>query len=152
MASTAAYIILGFFISLLIIVLLCIFWPSKSSKIEKAFYKKMKTNQFGVKIITNAPAGYIHNGEVIDETNMIRISIKGDGLYYKGIRDGNVGLVDVSCQTFEKGNIVLITDWTLWEIKTCHKKGDYTLTKEKDGKKITKRIKHEEISGRLRYF
>ena len=78
MASTAAYIILGFFISLLIIVLLCIFWPSKSSKIEKAFYKKMKTNQFGVKIITNAPAGYIHNGEVIDETNMIRIASKGN--------------------------------------------------------------------------
>ena len=53
-------------------------------------------------------------------------------------------------EVVEKGNIVLITDWTLWEIKTCHKNGDYTLTKEKDGKKITKRIKHEEIGGRLR--
>lgn len=111
----------------------------------------MKTNQFGEKIIINAPAGYMHNGEVIDETYMIRTAIKGNGLQYKGIKDGQIGLVDINCQTFEKGNIVLITDWTLWEIKTCHKDGDYTLTKEKDGKKITKRIKHNEIGGRLRY-
>lgn len=149
MASTEGYIILGFFISLLIIVLLCIFWPKP--KYVKYFYKKMKTNPFGVKTITNAPASYTHDGEVIDETYMIRIVIKGDGLYYKGIRDGNVGLVDINVKRFEKGNIVLITDWTLWEIKTCHKNGDYTLTKEKDGKKITKRIKHNEIGGRLRY-
>ena len=112
----------------------------------------MKTNQFGEKIITNAPSEYTHNGEVIDETHMIRISIKGDGLYYKGIRDGDVGLVDVSCKTFERGNVVLISDWTLWEIKTCHKNGDYTLTKENDGKKITKRIKCNDIGGRLRYY
>lgn len=152
MTNVGAYLISGFFITMLIVVLCVIFWPSKSSKIKKAFFKKMKTNQFGEKIITNAPAAYTYNGEVIDETNMIRISIKGDGLYYKGIRDGNVGLVDVSCQTFEKGNIVLITDWTLWEIKTCHKNGDYTLTKENDGKKITKRIKCNDIGGRLRYY
>lgn len=149
MASTEGYMILGFFISLLIIVLLCIFWPEP--KYVKEFYKKMKTNPFGVKIITNAPAVYTHDGEVIDEVYMIRIAIKGDGLYYKGIRDSNMGLVDINVKRFEKGNIVLITDWTLWEIKTCHKNGDYTLTKEKDGKKITKRIKHEEIGGRLKY-
>ena len=151
MASTEGYIMLGFCLTMLIVVLTLIFWPSKSIKIEKKFFKKMKTNPFGVKIITNAPAGYIHDGEVIDETYMIRIAIKGNGLQYKGVKDGEVGLIDINCQTFEKGNIVLITDWTVWEIKTCHKNGDYTLTKEKDGKKITKRIKHNEISGRLRY-
>lgn len=151
MASTEAYIIIGFSITMLTLVLYGLFWPSKATKIEKAFYKKMKTNQFGEKIITNAPEGYIHNGEVIDETYMVRIAIKGNGLQYKGVKDGQIGLVDINCQTFEKGNIVLVTDWTLWEIKTCHKNGDYTLTKEKDGKKITKRIKHDEIGGRLRY-
>ena len=151
MASTEGYIILGFFLIMLIVVFCLIFWPSKSSKITKAFYKKMKTNPFGVKTIINAPAGYTHDGEVIDETYMVRIAIKGNGLQYKGVKDGQVGLIDINYQTFEKGNIVLITDWTLWEIKTCHKNGDYTLTKEKDGKKITKRIKHEEIGGRLRY-
>lgn len=151
MVSTEGYIILGFFISLLIVVLLLIFWPSEKIKIEKAFFKKMKTNPFGVKTIPNAPSGYIHDGKEIDETYMIRIAIKGNGLQYKGVEDGGIGLVDINCQTFEKGNIVLITDWTLWEIKTCHKNGDYTLTKEKDGKKITKRIKHDEIGGRLRY-
>ena len=149
MASTEGYIILGFFTSILIVVLLLIFWPKP--KYVKDFYKKMKTNSFGVKVIDNAPTVYTYDDEIINERNMIRLSIKGDGLYYRGIRDGNVGLVDVSCKTFEKGNIVLITDWTLWEIKTCHKNGDYTLTKEKDGKKITKRIKHEEIGGRLKY-
>lgn len=149
MASTEGYIILGFFISLLIVVLLLIFLPQ--SKHKKNFYKKMGYNPFGVKVIENAPTTYTYNGEIINERNMIRISVKGDGLYYKGIRDGNIGLVDVSCQTFEKGNIVLITDWTLWEIKTCHKNGDYTLTKEKNGKKITKRIKYDEVGGRLRY-
>ena len=136
---------------MLIAVFCLIFWPSKGKKIKKAFFKKMKTNPFGVKIITNAPSGYIHDGKLIDETYMVRIAIKGNGLEYKGVKDGEVGLVDINYQTFEKGNIVLITDWTLWEIKTCHKNGDYTLTKEKDGKKITKRIKHEEIGGRLRY-
>ena len=151
MCSTEGYIILGFFLAMLIVVFGVIFWPSKSIKIEKEFFKKMKTNSFGVKTITNAPSGYTHDGEVIDETYMVRIAIKGNGLQYKGVEDGQVGLVDINCQTFEKGNIVLITDWTLWEIKTCHKNGDYTLTKEKDGKKITKRIKHEEIGGRLRY-
>lgn len=151
MTNTGAYIILGFFITMLVLVLYGLFWPSKATKIEKAFYKKMKTNQFGTKIITNAPAGYIHNGEVIDETHMVRIAIKGNGLQYKGVKDGQIGLVDINCQTFEKGNIVLITDWTLWEIKTCHKNSDYTLTKEKDGKKITKRIKPDEVGGRLRY-
>ena len=134
-----------------ILVFCVIFWPSKSKKIEKAFYKRMKGNPFGEKIINNAPSGYIYDGEVIDETYMIRIAIEGDGLQYKGVKDGQIGLVDINCQTFESGNIVLITDWTLWEIKTCHKNGDYTLTKEKDGKKITKRIKHNEIGGRLRY-
>lgn len=151
MTNTGAYIILGFFITMLILVLYGLFWPSKATKIEKAFYKKMKTNQFGGKIIINAPTKYIHNGEVIDETHMVRIAIKGNGLQYKGVKDGQIGLVDINCQTFEKGNIVLVIDWTLWEIKTCHKNGDYTLTKEKDGKKITKRIKHDEIGGRLRY-
>lgn len=151
MASTAGYTILWFSLIMLIAVFCLIFWPSKGKKIKKAFFKKMKTNPFGVKIITNAPSGYIHDGELIDETYMIRIGIKGNGLEYKGVKDGEVGLVDINCQTFEKGNIVLITDWTLWEIKTCHKNGDYTLTKEKDGKKITKRIKHNEIGGRLRY-
>lgn len=151
MASTEGYIILGFFLAMAVVVFCLIIWPSESKKIEKAFFKKMKTNPFGVKTITNAPSGYIHDGEVIDETYMIRIAIKGNGLQYKGVEDGGVGLVDINCQTFEKGNIVLITDWSLWEIKTCHKNGDYTLTKEKDGKKITKRIKHEEIGGRLRY-
>lgn len=111
----------------------------------------MGYNPYGVKVINNAPTTYTYDGEIINERNMIRICIKGDGLYYKGIRDGNMGLVDVSCQTFEKGNVVLISDWTLWEIKTCHKNGDYTLTKEKDGKKITKRIKCNEIGGRLKY-
>lgn len=149
MCSIEEYITLGFFISLLIVVFLLIFWPQ--SKHIKEFYKKMGYNPFGVKVIDNAPTTYTYDGEIINERNMIRIGIKGDGLYYKGIRDGNVGLVDVSCKTFEKGNIVLITDWTLWEIKTCHKNGDYTLTKEKDGKKITKKIKHNEIGGRLRY-
>ena len=149
MCSIEEYIILGFFTSLLIVVFLLIFWPQ--SKHIKEFYKKMGYNPFGVKVIDNAPTTYTYDGEIINERNMIRIGIKGDGLYYKGIRDGNVGLVDVSCKTFEKGNIVLITDWTLWEIKTCHKNGDYTLTKEKDGKKITKKIKHNEIGGRLRY-
>lgn len=151
MASTEGYIILGFFLTLLIVVFCLIFWPSESSKIEKAFFKKMKTNPFGVKTITNAPDVYTHDGKDIDETYMIRIAIKGNGLQYKGVKDGQVGLVDINCQTFEKGNIVLITDWTLWEIKTCHKNGDYTLTKEKDGKKITKRIKHNDIGGRLKY-
>lgn len=149
MASTEAYIMLGFFISLLIVVLLVMFWPQ--SKHIKEFYKKMGYNPFGVKVIDNAPTTYTYDGEIINERNMIRISIKGDGLYYKGIRDGNLGLVDVSCETFEKGNVILITDWTLWEIKTCHKNGDYTLTKEKDGEKITKRIKYDEIGGRLKY-
>lgn len=151
MANTEGYIMLGFLLTMLIIVLVLIFWPSKSIKIKEEFFQKMKTNSFGVKIINNAPAVYTHDGEVIDEDYIIRIAIKGDGLYYKGIRDGNVGLVDINVKRFEKGNIVLITDWTLWEIKTCHKNGDYTLTKEKDGEKITKRIKHEEISGRLKY-
>lgn len=151
MASTAGYTILWFSLIMLIAVFCLIFWPSKGKKIKKAFFKKMKTNPFGVKIITNAPSGYIHDGKLIDETYMVRIAIKGNGLEYKGVKDGEVGLVDINYQTFEKGNIVLITDWTLWEIKTCHKNGDYTLTKEKDGKKITKRIKHEEIGGRLRY-
>lgn len=151
MVSTEGYIILGFFLIMLIIVFCMIFCPSKESKIEKAFYEKMKSNPFGVKTITNAPSVYIHDGEVIDETYMVRIAIKGNGLQYKGVKDGGIGLVDINCQTFEKGNIVLITDWTLWEIKTCHKNSDYTLTKEKDGKKITKRIKHNEIGGRLRY-
>lgn len=149
MASTEGYIMLGFFISLLIVVFLLIFWPQ--SKHIKEFYKKMGYNPFGVKVIANAPTTYTYNGEIINERNMIRISINGDGLYYKGIRDGNVGLIDVSCKTFEKGNVVLISDWTLWEIKTCHKNGDYTLTKEKDGEKITKRIKYDEIGGRLKY-
>ncbi len=151
MVSTEGLIILGFFLSMAVVVFCLIIWPSKSMKIEKEFFQKMKTNSFGVKIINNAPAVYTHDGEVIDESYIIRIAIKGDGLYYKGIRDGNVGLVDINVKKFEKGNIVLITDWTLWEIKTCHKNGDYTLTKEKDGKKITKRIKHEEIGGRLKY-
>lgn len=155
MASTEGLIILGFFLPMVIVVFCLMFWQSKKTKIKKeaenAFFKKMKTNPFGVKIVTNAPVVYTHDGEVIDETYMIRIAIKGNGLQYKGVKDGEVGLVDINCQTFEKGNIVLITDWTLWEIKTCHKNGDYTLTKEKDGKKITKRIKHEEIGGRLRY-
>lgn len=146
-----AYIILGFFLAMLIVVFGLIFWPTKDMKIRKTFFKKMKTNPFGVKTITNSPTEYIHDGEVIDETYMIRIAIKGNGLQYKGIKDGGVGLIDINCQTFEKGNIVLITDWTVWEIKTCHKNGDYTLTKENDGKKITKRIKHEEIGGRLKY-
>lgn len=151
MTNTGAYLILGFFIAMLILVFCAMFWPSKRSKIEKAFFKKMKTNQFGEKIITNAPSGYTYNGEVIDETHMLRIAIKGNGLQYKGVKDGGIGLVDINCQTFEKGNVVLITDWTLWEIKTCHKNGDYTLTKEKDGKKITKRIKRNEVGGRLKY-
>ena len=151
MASTEGYILLGFFLAMAIVVFCLMFWPSKSLKIKKAFFKKMKTNPFGVKTITNAPDVYTHDGKDIDETYMVRIAIKGNGLQYKGVKDGEVGLVDINCQTFEKGNIVLITDWTLWEIKTCHKNGDYTLTKEKDGKKITKRIKHEEIGGRLRY-
>lgn len=155
MASTEGYIILGFFLAMAIVVFCLMFWEYRREKIKKAFFekffKKMKTNPFGVKTITNAPSGYIHDGKEIDETYMIRIAIKGNGLEYKGVKDGEVGLVDINCQTFEKGNIVLITDWTLWEIKTCHKNGDYTLTKEKDGKKITKRIKHEEIGGRLRY-
>lgn len=151
MVSTEGLIILGFFLSMAVVVFCLILWPSENIKIEKAFFKKMKTNPFGVKTITNAPSGYIHDGEVIDETYMVRIAIKGNGLQYKGVKDGQIGLVDINCQTFEKGNVVLITDWTLWEIKTCHKNGDYTLTKEKDGKKITKRIKHEEIGGRLRY-
>ena len=151
MVSTEGLIILGFFLSMAVIVFCLILWPSEGIKIEKAFSKKMKTNLFGVKSITNAPTNYIYDGEVIDETYMIRTAIKGNGLQYKGIKDGQIGLVDINCQTFEKGNIVLITDWTLWEIKTCHKNGDYTLTKEKDGKKITKRIKHEEIGGRLKY-
>ena len=149
MVSTEGYIILGFFISLLIVVLLVMFWPQ--SKHIKEFYKKMGYNPYGVKVINNAPTTYTYDGEIINERNMIRIGIKGDGLYYKGIRDGNLGLVDVSCKTFEKGNVVLISDWTLWEIKTIHKNGDYTLTKEKDGKKITKRIKYNEIGGRLKY-
>ena len=152
MVSTEGLIILGFFLSMAVVVFCLIIWPSKDKEIKKAFFKKMKTNPFGVKSITNAPTVYLHDGEAIDETYMIRTAIKGNGLQYKGIKDGGVGLIDINCQTFEKGNIVLITDWTLWEIKTCHKNGDYTLTKEKDGKKITKRIKHEEISGRLRYF
>ena len=151
MASIEVYIKLGFFLTILIVVFCLIFWPSESIKIEKEFFKKMKINPFGVKTITNPPASYTHDGEVINETYMIRTAIKGNGLQYKGIKDGQIGLVDINCQTFEKGNIVLITDWTLWEIKTCHKNGDYTLTKEKDGKKITKRIKHEEIGGRLKY-
>ena len=151
MASIEVYIKLGFFLTILIVVFCLIFWSSESIKIKKEFFKKMKTNLFGVKSITNAPTNYIYDGEVIDETYMIRTAIKGNGLQYKGIKDGQIGLVDINCQTFEKGNIVLITDWTLWEIKTCHKNGDYTLTKEKDGKKITKRIKHEEIGGRLKY-
>lgn len=155
MANAEGYIILGFFLVMAIVVFCLMFWQSRCEKIKKAFlekfFEKMKTSPFGVKIITNAPSGYIHDGEKIDETYMIRIAIKGNGLQYKGVKDGEVGLVDINCQTFEKGNIVLITDWTLWEIKTCHKNGDYTLTKEKDGKKITKRIKHEEIGGRLRY-
>lgn len=151
MVSTAGLIILGFFLTMLVVVFCLIFWPYEGTKIEKAFFKKMKINPFGVKTMTNPPTGYIHDGEVIDETYMIRTYIKGNGLQYKGIKDGQIGLVDINCQTFEKGNIVLITDWTLWEIKTCHKNGDYTLTKEKDGKKITKRIKPEEIGGRLKY-
>ncbi len=149
MASTDGYIAIGVLITSLIVVLLLIFWPQ--SKHIKEFYKKMEYNPFGVKVIDNAPTTYTYDGEIINERNMIRISIKGDGLYYKGIRDGNIGLVDVSCKTFEKGNVVLISDWTLWEIKTCHKNGDYTLTKEKDGKKITRRIKYNEIGGRLKY-
>ena len=150
MVSTEGYIILGFFISILIVVLLVMLWPQ--SKHIKEFYKKMGYNPYGVKVIVNAPTIYTtYDGEIINERNMIRIGIKGDGLYYKGIRDGYVGLVDVSCKTFEKGNVILITDWTLWEIKTCHKNGNYTLTKEKDGKKITKRIKYDEIGGRLKY-
>ena len=149
MVSTEGYIILGFCISSLIVVFLLIFWPQ--SKHIKNFYKKMGYNPYGVKVIDNAPTTYTYDGEIINERNMIRIGIKGDGLYYKGIRDGNLGLVDVSCETFEKGNVVVISDWTLWEIKTCHKNGDYTLTKEKDGKKITKRIKYNEIGGRLKY-
>lgn len=149
MANTEGYI--GFFLAMLVVLFCLIFWPSKGEKIKKVFFEKMKTNPFGVKIITNAPSVYTHDGEVIDETYMVRIGIKGNGLQYKGVKDGQVGLVDINCQTFEKGNIVLITDWTLWEIKTCHKNGDYTLAKEKDGKKITKRIKHEEIGGRLKY-
>ena len=149
MCNIEGYIILGFFTTLLIVVLLLIFWPK--SKCVREFYKKMEYNPFGVKVIANAPTTYTYDGEVIDETNMIRIAIKGNGLQYKGVKDGQVGLVDINCQTFEKGNIVLITDWTLWEIKTCHKNGDYTLTKEKDGKKITKRIKHNEVGGRLKY-
>lgn len=155
MASTEGYIILGFFLAMAIVVFCLMFWQSRCEKIKKAFlenfFEKMKTNPFGVKTITNAPDVYTHDGKDIDETYMIRIAIKGNGLEYKGVKDGEVGLVDINCQTFEKGNIVLITDWTLWEIKTCHKNGDYTLTKEKDGKKITKRIKHEEIGGRLKY-
>ncbi len=149
MVSTEGYIILGFFISLLIVVLLVMFWPQ--SKHIKEFYKKMGYNPYGVKVIDNAPTTYTYDGEIINERNMIRVGIKGEGLYYKGIRDGNVGLVDVSCKTFERGNVVLISDWTLWEIKTCHKNGDYTLTKEKDGEKITKRIKYDKIGGRLKY-
>ena len=149
MVSAEGYIILGFFISLLIIVLLVIFWPQ--SKHKKIFYKKMGYNPYGVKVVDNAPTTYTYDGEIINERNMIRIGIKGNGLQYKGIKDGSAGLVDVSCKTFEKGNVILITDWTLWEIKTCHKNGDYTLTKEKDGKKITKRIKYNEIGGRLKY-
>lgn len=88
MTNTGAYLILGFCLTMLIVVFCLIFWPSKSSKIKKSFYKKMKTNPFGVKIITNAPAGYIHDGEVIDETYMIRIAIKGNGLQYKGVKGG----------------------------------------------------------------
>lgn len=149
MCSIEGYIILGFFLTILIVLFCLIFWP-KPKKVRE-FYKKMKNSPFGVKTITNAPTRYVYDGEVIDETYIVRIAIKGNGLQYKGVKDGQIGLVDVNCQTFEKGNIVLITDWTLWEIKTCHKNGNYTLTKEKDGKKITKRIKHEEIAGRLRY-
>lgn len=149
MAHMEMLIIIGFFLNMLVVVFCLIFCPQ--SKHIKNFYKKMGYNPYGIKVINNAPTIYTYDGEIINERNMIRISIKGDGLYYKGIRDGNIGLVDVSCQTFEKGNVVLITDWTLWEIKTCHKNGNYTLTKEKDGKKITKRIKYNEIGGRLKY-
>ena len=61
MANTEGYIILWFSLIMLIVVFCLIFWPSKEKKIKEAFFKKMKTNSFGVKIITNAPVTYTHD-------------------------------------------------------------------------------------------
>lgn len=148
--TIAGKIIMLFFLILLIVVFIAEISRSEEAKNKGAFLRKM--NPIGDKALKVIPVVFADkNGRGIDETNLFRIYIKGNGLQYKGAYDGDVGLVDIKCETFKKGDIVLIKDWSLWEIKTCHKKGDYTLTKEKDGKKITKIVKSDEICGRLKH-
>ena len=151
MANTEGYIILGFSLILLILVIIAGFSRSEEVKNKRDFLKKM--NPIGENtVLRPQPTKFTEkNGRGIDETNLFRIYIKGNGLQYKGAYDGDIGLVDIKCETFKKGDIVLIKDWSIWEIKTCHKKGDYTLTKEKNGKKITKIVKSDEICGKLKY-
>lgn len=151
MASTAGYIILGFFLILLIVVIITEISRSKEVKNKRDFLKKM--NPIGDdKVLKPTPVVFADkNGRGIDETNLFRVYIKGNGLQHKGAYDGDVGLVDIKCETFKKGDVVLIKEWSLWEIKTCHKKGDYTLTKEKNGEKITKIVKSDEICGKLKH-
>lgn len=149
--TIAGKIIMLFFLILLIVVFIAEISRSEEAKNKGAFLRKM--NPIGDnKVLKPTPLTFAEkNGRGIDETNLFRVYIKGNGLQYKGAYDGDVGLVDIKCETFKKGDIVLIKDWSLWEIKTCHKKGDYTLTKEKDGKKITKIVKSDEICGKLKH-
>lgn len=149
--TIAGKIIMLFFLILLIVVFIAEISRSKEVKNKRDFLKKMNPIGDG-KVLKLTPVVFAEkNGRGIDETNLFRIYIKGNGLQYKGAYDGDVGLVDIKCETFKKGDIVLIKDWSIWEIKTCHKKGDYTLTKEKNGEKITKIVKSDEICGKLKY-
>lgn len=150
--TIAGKIIMLFFLILLIVVFIAEISRSEEAKNKGAFLRKM--NPIGDnKALKVTPVVFADkNGRGIDETNLFRIYIKGNGLQYKGAYDGDVGLVDIKCETFKKGDIVLIKDWSIWEIKTCHKKGDYTLTKEKNGEKITKIVKSDEICGKLKHI
>jgi hypothetical protein len=152
MVSTEGYIILGFFLTLLVIVLSLIFWPKP--KYIREFYKKMN----GIGKMKQSPykgntVFVDEHGEPINTRKVIPFIVQGNRLEYKGIKEDSIIFIDPNYESLKKGDMVIIPDWSIWEIKTCHKSGNYTLQKgyPTENKMITKRVKKEDICGRIKY-
>ena len=96
------------------------------------------------------PKMLVIDGVETDIENYEKVIVVGNRLKYRDILDDDVVLLAKSKPNFfKKHDIVLLNDMTLWEIKTAHKDGTYTLTKNdvKDRKVCYDDIKNKCING-----
>lgn len=76
-----------------------------------------------------------------------KVFVEGNRLAYRDIlADDCLLLAEHKPYTFKKGDIVVLNDHTLWEIKTAHKNGTYTLTK---ANVKNKKVNYKDIKNKI---